>query len=322
MCIVHIKANHCRFKFACGLQVISFIPNTMTSNSNSNPNQSQQQQPNSEEEVAIWQSEVYGNGQLMMRMKKKEEEERERKGNEEEEEEEEEQEDANDSDNNTNNLTALNPNATKELSQVNVFYMSIINRMCTTLQSLATQPALRSNASWLSSSSIQLMSDFAFVKQHVIANNPSIDFNVYSHLIINFFNGIECSEEQCMSVEGMEAAAGTGEMATALRQMDSIHCTLMHAYQRRYKLYGKEREVVGRVEGDGDDDDDNHNNYSHDAQAECIRSMFNERRRGGGGSRRQAEEEHMKSKFVAVVDVGEQKRATVDGNCITMEMPW
>ena len=57
---------------------------------NSNSAESQQQQPNSEEEVAIWQSEVYGNGQLMMRMKKKEEEERERKGNEEEEEEEQE----------------------------------------------------------------------------------------------------------------------------------------------------------------------------------------------------------------------------------------
>ena len=169
----------------------------------------------------------------MMRVKKKKEGERERKGNEQEEEEE---ENANATDN--NNLTALNTNATEELSQLKIYrgyqlidHMPIINRMCRTLQSL---PLHRSDPTWLHSSSIQLMSDFAFVQQHVIRGDPVIHFNIYSHLILNFLGGEECVEVQCQSVGGMEAGAGT---AVALRMMDSIHCTMVHAYQRGFKMF-------------------------------------------------------------------------------------
>ena len=276
----------------------------------------------------------------MLRMKKK------KKVNEAEEEEEEEE--IENDDNNSNN-TALNLNAEQSLSQLKIKvnnknnnkkntiidHMSVINRLGAALQ-LLSSAEMRADSEWICNSGVcvQLMNDFSLLNQQIIDGDPVIDFDVYSFIVCKYFGGEECNQRECPS-SGARDRNGDGNgndnnetellMRLRLRQMDCIHCTLLHGYQSGYKLYGNEREIVNkrmllRMMDDSDDDDDdgkednenqnnnnnsnNNTNFAYDSQLDCIRSLLSVRDRdgGSGGLRSQSEEQHMQSKFVTHVN--------------------
>ena len=298
-------------------------------------------QQTDEEAIAIYQSVEYANQQLMMRLKKKkkmmvivgEEEEEELKQQHEEEQEEEEDEE----NNNSNNTTAnkLNLNAEQALSQLHIWkcnhHMQIIKRLGATLATFSA-PEMRSDSEWVTNACIQLMDDFAVVNQSIINGDPVIDFDVYSHIINEHFGGQECDGAKCQSVRERKRRRGRGksQITTAtsssssspsLREMDRIHCAVLHAYQSAYKLYGNEREQMASVMrmADAEQDQEDNNNFAYDAQTECVRRLIGTRII----DRETEEQQHMQNKFVTQVnaeeeemkqEVDEQKNKDVNGD--------
>ena len=282
-----------------------------------------------EEELAVYQSVEYGNEQLLMRMHKKKENNEEQKESDDDGEEEEEEEyngdDAVDNDNNNPNTSAttttpnshlhlfksLNSTAEHSLSQqLTATHMQTINRLGSTLSSYHFSPSLRSNAEWIQAACKQLMDDYAVVKNEVIGDDAQRDFEVYSMVVKKHFGGRECQGRECQS-------RNSNSNSSKCEIMDAIHCAVLHAYERGYKLYAKEMELVmggGDNEDDnGDDDSDsdqNHSDFSRDYQTERIRKILSERCCG----RSEEEERRMKSKFFTVVMEEEEAERNADND--------
>ena len=290
----------------------------------------------------MYQSVEYGNEQLMMRMRRKKRKKEKKMAMVEEDDEEEEEEmkqqqqpEEEEHCNSSSTTNKLNVNATKTLSRLGRHQMQIINRLGATLSAFIS-PEMRSDAEWVSRVCIQAMDDFNLVNAQIINGDPVVDLDVYSHIICEHFGGVECDEKQCKSVatqkrvkERESAAAAeteapavssppssTSSTAPALREMDRIHCAVLHAYQRGFKLYADERERMGKVADEHGNGDSDSNDYAHDYQTECLRRLLDSRPidRGSTGADLRTEEEelHLQSKFVTQVVVEEEMEEEVE----------
>ena len=157
------------------------------------------------------------------------------------------------------------------------------------------------------------MNDFAVVNKRIINGNAVIDFDVYSHIVIEHFGGEECDGRRCQSVrerkrrrrrrgrgrrkesqaesESQTETATSSSSSSLLHEMDRIHCAVLHAYQSAYKLYGNEREQVASVMRAADEDNNNNNNFAYDAQADSVRRLIGSRIM----EREDEEQKHMQS---------------------------
>ena len=295
----------------------------MTSNSNSNSaaprtSSSPIATQTNEEALAVYQSAVYGNEQPMMQMKKEMRmEAEEHKGNEDDDEmeEEEEEDNANDIIDDAD-LKALNINAKEILSQMEIKnqnnqtidHMQIINRLGGTLAFLSSANEMQANNEWMGDICLQLMNDFACVRQQIVKGNADIDFMVYSAIVGEQFNGEECDRKKCMAIERMTRAEEEEEQQHQQQPssssspiqhiLDAIHCAVLHAYDCGYKLYGNERERMRRVIIRNYRRNGNENDFTRDIEAECVREMVSPRMRNLRGNGR--------NKFVTEISEAQQ----------------
>ena len=313
----------------------SAAPRTSSTSSTSSPTTTQ----TNEEALAVYQSAVYGNEQPMMQMKKEmrmETEEHKENGNdgddeEMEEEEEEEEDEGEEEDDNANDLIAdadlkaLTINAKEMLSQMEIKnqknqvidHMQIINRLGGTLAFLSSETEMEANNERMGDICLQLMDDFACVRQQIVKGDADIDFMVYSAIVMEQFDGEECEQRKCMAIERMSRAEEKEEEEQPQQPssspiqhiLDAIHCAVLHGYDCGYKLYGNERERMRRMIIRNNRRQQNENDFTRDIEGECVRAMVTPRVRNlrGNGS----------NKFVTEISEAQQmemKESQSNGN--------